>query len=81
MIIDGVSGKLCMWAVYERPSDFPDHCVARAFIIDREPIPTPRVLFADTLDELRDILNYLYPDLICFPRSPGDEPQIIETWL
>lgn len=80
-IYDAVSGKLCMWTIYDHPTDYPDQCIARQFIIDRQPLPTPRALFADTLDELREILAFLYPGLTCFPRSPNDEPQIVETWL
>ena len=80
-IIDAVTGNLCMWTVYDHPRDYPDFFVARAFIIAREPIALPRAFFAETLDELRMILNRVYPDLICFPRSPDDEPHIVESWL
>lgn len=80
-MLDVTTGKLCVWTVYDHRADFPDTCVARQFIIDREPIPTPRALFANTLDELRDILTFLYPDLVCLTRNPWDEPQIVEVWL
>lgn len=80
-IIDVVTGKLCMWVVYDRPTDYPDTCIARQWLIDKEPVALPRALFADTLDELREILTFLYPDLICLPRAPEDEPQIVEVWL
>jgi hypothetical protein len=34
----------------------------------------------DNLDKLRDVLCYEM-HLTCLTRSPGDEPQIVETWF
>jgi hypothetical protein len=81
-IIDAATGNLCSWTIYERPLGAPNLYVARQFIIARGlPIPTNHVLFGDTLDEIRWLLNRMYPGLVCFARNEGDSPSIVETWL
>lgn len=77
-IIDAVTGELCMWTIYDSPSDAPGKFVARLFVMDR---PMQAALVCDTLDEVRELLARLYPDLVCLPRSPNDEPHIVECWL
>jgi hypothetical protein len=71
-------GKLCMWTVFERPADAPDQYVARLFELDQ---PTATAICCDTLEEIREVIARLYPGLTCLPRSPNDEPQIVEVWL
>ena len=66
---------LPLWVVYERPTDFPDHFVARKWLTDK---PSPVVLLAGSLPELRSKLPV---GLSGMPRSPQDEPQIVEVWL
>lgn len=70
--------SLALWTVYDHPSDFPGNYVARLFILDK---PTPYVLIADTLDELRAALLNAYPDLMCMCRHAYDDPNIVEVWL
>jgi hypothetical protein len=77
-MIDAVTGELCIWVVYDSPSDYPGQFVARMFVLDK---PTQTVLTEPTLGDLRALLLMLYPDLYCIPRQADDEPQIIEVWL
>lgn len=77
-IIDVVTGKLCVWTIFNKPLDYPNHVVARMFVMDK---PTNTMLLCDSVDEAREILHRLYSDLYCLPRSQGDEPAIVETWL
>lgn len=72
---------LQLWTIYARPSDYPDRFVARRYDVLRghsEPVRTDVVVTASSLDEVRDMLP---PGLCRMPRSPGDDPVIVETWL
>jgi hypothetical protein len=78
---------LYMWVVYDHPSDFPNHFVARHFQatgydIDREdgPPPTGEYIKATSLEQLRKSLKELMPDAVCLDRKDGDQPLVIETW-
>ncbi|MBO0715837.1 MAG: hypothetical protein J2P55_00680 [Rhizobiales bacterium] len=71
---------LPMWIVYDRPTDFPDHYVARCHhVTGRGTRPTTLVIKAETLDALREALRNM--GLTRIGRDPSDEPQIVETWL
>lgn len=70
---------LSMWTVYDHPKDFPQHYVARCFIVDAVGVtPTGVVLFANTLEELRAILPR---DLYRMRRFEQDDANIVEVWL
>lgn len=72
---------LSMWTVYDRPADYPNDYVARRFEIGGEPSPraTAEIMLARDLDALRAVLAH--QGLTCITRSPGDDGQIVETWL
>jgi hypothetical protein len=63
------------WTVYERPTDFPDACVARRTIGGT---PTTDVLQHSTLDGLRALLP---PGMTCIPRHAADPRSVVEVWL
>jgi hypothetical protein len=70
-----------MWTVYERPSDFPEHYVARRFEISKEgPVPSNAVVLAPDLDLLRGALMDMGLS-VRLERNPEDEAQIVETWM
>jgi hypothetical protein len=74
-------GETPLITIYERPADFPDEYVARLWLIRRgtkEPVTTEIVLRSASLEALREMLP---PDLHRLPREPGDEEQIVETWV
>jgi hypothetical protein len=70
---------LSMWTVY----DHPDGYAARKFEVeDAQPVATKETLLATDepgLELLRDAFQQA--GLVCMPRSEGDDPQIIETWV
>lgn len=69
------NGSLTIWVVYDNPTDYPGRFVARKWLADT---PTQELRLADSLEELRQLL----PDgLCCLPRSPVDDPKIVETWF
>lgn len=70
-----------MWTVYKNPADYPGKFVARRFDVDGSGArPTSSIIIMDDLGKLRDVLCFEM-HLTCLMRSPGDEPQIVETWL
>jgi hypothetical protein len=73
---------LKMWTVYDHPADFPDSVVARMFVvIGGKSHGTDECIRAATLEGVRWALCRYHPGLTRLPRSEGDEPQIVETWL
>jgi hypothetical protein len=71
-----------VWTIYSHPSDFPDDYVAREFSIQAGagPQPTDNVMISASLDLLRRTLM-VDMRLTVIPRSDGDEPQIVESWV
>ena len=70
------TAPLRMWTIYDHPSDYPDCFVAREFVLDK---PTENFIACNDLDLLRG--HFLEVGMKCIPRSPEDEPQIVEVWL
>jgi hypothetical protein len=72
---------LAMWTVYECPSDFPEHFVARRFEVDGSGArPTPSIIMSNDIETLRDVLCFEMR-LTVLARDPADDPKIVETWL
>lgn len=74
---------LSMWVIYDHPNDMPEQVVARRHEVGgpiREPFhgPTGDYVTGDTVEAVRGLLP---PGLHCMPRTPWDEPQIVEVWL
>jgi hypothetical protein len=67
-----------MWTVYEHPRDYPDHFVARKFLVTTVTQPTTDMFVADSLEELRSLLPH---GLHRLPRFEHDDPKIVEVWL
>lgn len=72
------TGRLPMWTVTARPSDYPDKFVARVAGVGNLSTMSHSVLVADDLETLRAMLP---PDLVCMARDPGDNPAIVEVWI
>jgi len=66
---------LVNWVVFDHPRDQPDFFVARAFHYD---LPTVVMLLGRTLEDVRSLIP---PGLTRMPRSPGDHPNVVETWF
>lgn len=78
MMENAVTGELCTWTIFDSPDDAPGWFVLRMF---RGETPATPALQFKTLEEAREILLRLYPNMVCLPRSPNDHPSVIETWL
>lgn len=71
---------LPMWVVYDHPTDYPDHYVARQHVVGLSGIEsTDRVMQAKTLDSIRTAMTN--QGLACITRSDNDDPKIVEVWL
>jgi hypothetical protein len=70
-----------MWVVYDHPSDYPDHFVARLHEADASGSrPTGSIVQSDDLAKLRDVLAFEMR-LVCLTRDPTDDAKIMEVWL
>lgn len=70
-----------IFAVYEKPVDFPDKYVVRLWKINRKigkAIVTQYCVVKDTLEECRKAIP---PHLYRFGRESSDDPKIVETWI
>lgn len=74
-----VQAHLPMWVVFgPGTSDVPGLFLARLWVTRPEPAATALLIRAGTLEQLRILLP---PGLVCLPRAPDDDPNIIETWI
>lgn len=76
-----MTDALAIWTLYDHPIDMPDFpYVARLFEVDGDGArATTTTLWSEDLDELRASMRS--QGLTCLPRSPEDDPKIIEVWL
>lgn len=71
--------SLPMIVVYDRPTDFPEQVVARIFnIVPGDVQPTDMAMTALTIEEIHSGIPERFTRL---NRNPGDDPNILETWI
>ena len=66
-----------MWTIYEKPKDFPAKWVVRLWWGE---FPEPMAGACDSLELARALIQSA-GGCYCIPRSPDDDPVIVETWL
>jgi hypothetical protein len=68
-----------MWTIYDHPRDYPTGYMARCWLITAgaDPEPTDRIFHGS----LAGVRGAIPPGLACLPRSPEDDPAVLETWL
>lgn len=74
---------LPVWTVYDHPSDYPGHFVARRRLVGGDSVAQEEaegvfLLVAETLERLRELIP---PGLARLDRSLDDDPVIVESWL
>lgn len=72
----GDTGRLPIFAVYDRPLDAPEHVIVRMWMDD---MPTRHAWQFATLEAARSVLAGL--PLYRLTRTAEDDPKIVETWL
>lgn len=81
MTVEGFS----IWAIYNKPRDYPDKYVARRWTIEAvspgiyKEKATNDVVISKSLDEIRR--QMLWRGLAKLDRFINDDPIILETWL
>jgi hypothetical protein len=70
---------LSMWTICERPTDFPTGYTARCHVVGNGVFGHTQECICGDLEMLREVLDSA--GLICMPRDPSDEAQIVETWV
>lgn len=70
---------LVIWAIYDHPKDYPDHYIARKWLVTKEGSKPTEVILADV--NLESLRKCLPAGLYCLPRQENDDPVLIETWL
>ncbi len=75
-----MADRLGIWAIYDRPRDYPEHVVARFWeAVNGHPRPAPIVcIYSHVLAARQDMQR---KGLAYMARVPGDDPAILETWL
>ena len=76
------SELLSLWTIYDHPTDYPGHFVARRFVVGHEldkPFATDEIMAAERIEDLREV--FLEMGLVKIEREMVDEAQIVETWL
>jgi hypothetical protein len=71
---------LTIWTIYDHPSDFPNHFVAREWwVAGAIPLATGMVLRCAELGPLREQMRAR--GLSCLMRNECDDTVIVESWL
>ena len=74
--------NISVYTIFDKPTDFPDDFVCRRFESLGEPeprvIPCEVVGTGKTLEEVRKCVP---AGLHRLDRTPGDDPNIVETWI
>lgn len=75
-----MSEPLSIWTLYDHPFDCPDMFLLRRWVVvDGVERVCPEYFACAAIEPLRDKMRER--GLICMPRSDGDEPKIVESWL
>ncbi len=73
-----MSEPLFVYAIYDNPKDFPGEIVVRRWRVSRGVTAEELVHRSCSLKQARSSI----PDgLVCLPRSPSDDPVIVEVWI
>jgi hypothetical protein len=75
--VDLTNIKVPAIVIYDHPSDYPKHYVARVFDGDR---PTDTIILKDTLKELQEDIK-ANTDMVFILRGAEDAPCIEGAWL
>lgn len=75
--VDLTSLKTPAIVIYDHPSDYPKHYVARVFDGDR---PTDTIMLKDTLKELQEDIK-ANTDMVFILRGAEDDPCIEGAWI
>jgi hypothetical protein len=71
---------MSVWTLFQNPSDAPGMFVLRRFDIVRGGVRVSlEAYYSQHIEGLRARMRRR--GLLCLPRSPNDDPCIVETWI
>jgi hypothetical protein len=73
-----MNASLPMWTIYASPLDHPGRFVVRRWLVAHTPVPDRTCEVYATLADARAAVPR---GLVRMPRSPGDDPCIVGSWL
>ena len=79
--------ELSMWVVYDHPKDFPEHYVARQWLVrmgakTASVEATANVLYSESLEAVRDMVMFTAgAGRVNIGRYDDDDPKIVEVWV
>jgi len=70
-------------AIYERPQDCPESFVVREWIVTHKGrlFPNRRLATCVDLEAARATVKRAIPNAVRLPRSPSDDPVVVESWI
>lgn len=78
------STGLKLYTIYRNPLDHPKKIVVREWHVigaGAEPLNSGNAWLFETVEQARAHVRKVLPGAERLPRSDGDEPQILETWI
>jgi hypothetical protein len=78
------AGKLSMWTIYNRPSDYPEGYIARRHETDKGgSTATNMVMKSGNTDWHLNLLRTVFErsGLVAIERHPDDDANIVEVWM
>jgi len=76
---NGFDDDLTIWTIYREPLDFPDGFVTRPWLVGRGGVT--RAGMAHVAATLEGAREHVPQGLYRMDRDPGDDPNIVESWL
>lgn len=71
---------LSLWTIYDRPPEFPNNFAALEFRVEEgAAVKTGNLLVCHDIEMIRNHLAQM--GKVPMQRSPGDAPNIVETWI
>ncbi len=75
-----MTDALHMFTIYREPTGQPGKFSVRRFVVAPGQVSAGELIgSADTLPQARDLVPY--PADTPVPAGPGDDPNIVETWM
>ena len=73
--------SLAMWTIYHPPVDYPAVNIVRRWLVEHEGGGPMAISPPMSIPNSRRRRDAIPPEAdTCMPRTPSDEPSIVETW-
>lgn len=76
--VDITKMHIPMIAIFRKPEDVPDGCIARLFDMDKA---TGTAVVRETVHDLRKDIHMAFPWMVPLQRGKDDVESLIEVWF